>query len=55
MSTVVALPGLLTPIDDRTFALGGASRIEFVGDGPRVTAMRLTNPVGPVSEFPRTR
>jgi hypothetical protein len=45
----------LTPVDNRTFALGEASRIEFIGDGSRVTAMRLTNPTGPPSEFPRTR
>lgn len=36
-------------------AIGEASRIEFIGDGSRVTAIRLTNPLGPASEFPRTR
>jgi hypothetical protein len=45
----------LTPIDDHTFALGEASRIEFIAAGSRVTALRLTNPVGPASELPRTR
>jgi hypothetical protein len=45
----------MTPVDAQTFALGEATRVEFVRDGGRVTAMRMTNPLGQVSTFPRTK
>jgi hypothetical protein len=44
----------LTPIDDHSFALGEASRLEFVRDAGTVTAMRITTPLGQVSSFPRS-
>ena len=45
----------LTPVDAHTFALGEATRVEFVRDGSRVTSMKLVTPLGQVSTFPRTR
>jgi hypothetical protein len=45
----------LTPVDARTFALGEATRVEFVSDGSRVTSMKLVTPLGQLSTFPRTR
>lgn len=44
----------LTPIDDRTFALGEASRIEFLREGGRVTGLRLSVTPELGSVFPRT-
>jgi hypothetical protein len=45
----------LIPVGAETFALGEATRVDFVRDGDRVTAMRMTNPLGQVSNFPRTK
>jgi hypothetical protein len=45
----------LTPIDDRTFALGEVSRIEFVLDGGRVVAFTLRAAPDQAATFPRTR
>jgi hypothetical protein len=45
----------LTPVDSRTFALGEATRVEFIREGARITGMRLTSPLGQVSTFPRTK
>jgi hypothetical protein len=45
----------LIPVEADVFALGEATRVEFVRDGGRVTAMRLTNPLGQVSTLPRTK
>ena len=44
----------LTPLSDTTFALGEASRVEFVPEGSRVVAMRVRTPDGQVSTIPRT-
>ena len=44
----------LTPIDDRTFALGEASRIEFLKEGTRITGVRLYMTPSIISQFPRT-
>jgi len=45
----------LTPVDSRTFALGEATRIEFIQEGRGVTAMTIVSPLGQVSMFPRTK
>jgi hypothetical protein len=45
----------LIPVNERTFALGEATRVEFVRDGARITAMNLVNPLGQISTLPRTR
>ena len=45
----------LTPIDDRTFALGEASRIEFLREGTRVTGARIYMTPSIISHFPRTQ
>jgi hypothetical protein len=48
-------PEELTPIDDSTFALGEATRVEFVSDGERVRAMKVITPLGQEFVYPRTR
>lgn len=48
-------PDELTPLPDGAFALGEATRVEFVREGGRVTAMRMITPGTPPSTLPRTR
>ncbi len=48
------VPEELTPLPDGAFALGEATRVEFVREGGRVTALRMITPGAPLSTFPRT-
>jgi hypothetical protein len=45
----------LTPVDTGIFALGEATRVEFIRDQSRVVAMKLVTPLGQESTYPRTR
>jgi retinol-binding protein 3 len=45
----------LTQVDGDSFALGEATRVEFVRDGARVVSMKVITPLGQESIFPRTR
>jgi retinol-binding protein 3 len=51
----VRLPERLVAVNDSTFAVGEATRVEFVRDGGRVTAVKFVSPLGLVSTFPRTK
>lgn len=46
-------PELLVPVSATSFALGEAIAVDFVREGARVVAMRVTPPNGPPSTFPR--
>jgi hypothetical protein len=48
-------PERLINVNDSTFAIGEVTRIEFVREGGRVTAMKFVSPLGQVSTFPRTK
>lgn len=45
----------LVPVSADTFIMGEAIRVDFLRDGNRVTAMRLSQSGAPASTFPRTR
>jgi hypothetical protein len=45
----------LTPTSDSTFALGEATRVEFVRDGSKVVSMRFLTPDGQIAVVPKTR
>jgi hypothetical protein len=51
----VRLPERLINVNDSTFAVGEATRVEFVRESGRVTAMKFVSPLGLVSTFPRTK